>query len=180
MMSNRLIIIIVFLSIIIYGCSYSNKAPKQNHRDDLIVIKGAKDIKYYNLHGTEQVSYRVSMAYPAGTALVEISERLKARGWEPLTESFLNPGLPSSHVTGWGWFEDGTKPFHPWIYQWLADWKNNNGDILSFVLRYESINKKAILLKNNNLQIYGIFTTASLAEADREAILKKKPPPSNK
>lgn len=170
-MSNRLIIIIVFLSIIIYGCSYSNEAPKQNHRDDLIVIKGAKDVKYYNLHGTEQVSYQVSMAYPASRALVEISERLKARGWKPLEEDYLNPGLPSSHVRGWGSFIDGTKPSNPLIYQWLADWKNNHGDIVRYGLRYESTNRENIILENlTNLEIYAIFTPTSLAEAGRKLI----------
>lgn len=177
-MSYRIIVSIFFLFFIIFGCSSSNEVPIQQHRDDLIVIEGARDLKYYNFHGTEQVAYRVDLAYPAGKALVDICEKLKERGWEPLAESFLNPGLPSSHVTGWSWFEDGTKPSNPWIYQWLADWKNNNGDILSFALRYETTNKKAILLENNNLHIYGIYMTASLAEEGRK--LKPPKPPSSK
>lgn len=176
MINYRLLRIIVFSVLIIYGCSASNEAPKQNHSGDLIVIQGARDVKYANLHGTEQVSYRVSMAYPATKALSDIYERLKARGWVPLEEDYLNPGHPSSHVLGWGSFTDGTKRGNPWIHQWLAQWKNNNRDILWYALRYESGDKKGLLIENLNLQIEGIFVPASLAEAEREEILKKKSP----
>lgn len=175
MMNHLLLRIIVFSVFIIYGCSSSNEAPKGSHSDDLIVIEGGKDVKYYNLHGTEQVYYRVDMAYPAGKALVDICKKVNARGWEPLKESFLNPGIPSSHVRGWGSFTDGTKPSNPLIHQWLADWKNKNGDILWYGLHYELPDKKSFILENNKLEIHAGFIPASLAEADREAVLKKKP-----
>lgn len=85
------------------------------------------------------VSYHVTSKFPATPVIELISKKLQKAGWEPLKYDFLNPSLPSSHVTGWTYFLDGTKDPTQCVHQWLRDWKDPSGNIVIYAFRYEQL-----------------------------------------
>ncbi len=116
------------------GCSSSDNpnAPPGS----LIELPGAQKVRRVKNKFQTQLSYELEVKYPAKVALDEILDKVKKSGWTPLSEDYLNPGLPSSHVRGWSDYDDLSKQPPTHVYQWLAQWKNANGDILWYVFYY--------------------------------------------
>jgi hypothetical protein len=56
--------------------------------------------------------------------------------WHGRTEHFLNKGIPTSQVRGWQEFDDLSvkPPEHVW--QWLGEWQDASGRILTLALVY--------------------------------------------
>lgn len=147
MIQKQIANIVVVIFIICLGCNISNK-EKLKHSDALISVIGAKNLQYSKLQGAEQLIYNVEIEYPATSIINEISQKLAKEGWKPLMEDYLNPGIPSSHVKGWSNFIDATKKPHQIVYQWLAQWENENHDILWCILRYSYPKDSHADLKN--------------------------------
>jgi len=111
--------------------------PDEATSEALIVLDGATQLQrdpgaYWSFH----VAYALTEKHPASNAIQQISSRLKALGWTPLQDDWLNPGLPSSHVRGWTDFVDGTTtPMHH-VHQWGAQWQDKSGNIVGYTLRY--------------------------------------------
>ncbi len=101
-----------------------------------MVWRSAKEIKHAKDVGADKVSYKVQTDYPADDVISFISKELKGKGWEPLREDYLNPGVPSSHVRGWTEFSDSTTHPETHVHQWLAQWENDAGDIVWYTLQY--------------------------------------------
>lgn len=104
----------------------------------LLIFPKGENVRYDPHHegGVWQAYYNVQVEYPAEEVLQFICNGLEHHGWQPLTEDILNPGEASSHVTGWGNFLDGTTSPETVVDQWLAQWKNAQGDVVWYVLRY--------------------------------------------
>ena len=74
--------------------TFDKKPP--NYPDALILLPNASEIRYYELAGTYQLTYRVSVEYPAKPAIATISEELKRliwRWWVGPREVFDNENL---------------------------------------------------------------------------------------
>jgi hypothetical protein len=84
----------------------------------------------------DTLTYRVTEAYPAVATLSFIRSAVEANGWIPLKDDFLNPGLPSSHVKGWGTVIDETVSPSQTLHAWHAQWTNRHGDIVVYHLDY--------------------------------------------
>jgi hypothetical protein len=168
MIRNKLFTIVAGCLFLV-GCTVSNEERGANFSDSLIVVSGAQKIQYTKFEGTDQLLFEIKVDYPAKTVLEEISEKLKSKGWQPLSEDYLNPGLPSSHVRGWTDFIDGTKSPRRKVYQWLAQWENKNGDILWCTLKYSyPLTAKPDL---EDLTVSEAFWPAKLAsEARKQAV----------
>jgi len=145
-----------------------NESPK--YSDSLIIVKGAKDLRYSKYEGTDQVIYDVVVQYPATQVLNEISKKLEAKDWKPLKEDYLNPGLLSSHVEGWTDFIDGTTKPRKKVHQWLAQWENKNRDIMWVALRYSYPEGSKANLKS--LTVYMSFMPSELAIEAKEQVLE--------
>jgi hypothetical protein len=78
----------------------------------------------------------MTTSYPAEQFLAEIDGRLKASGWQAQEMDFLNPTIRTSNARGWTAFVDARKAPHVGVHQWLGDWRNQKGDIVSYGLRY--------------------------------------------
>jgi len=148
--------------------TFDKKPP--NYPDALILLPNASEIRYYELAGTYQLTYRVSVEYPAKPAIAAISEELKRLNWAPLGEDYLNPGLSSSHVRGWTSFEDATKKPRQTVHQWLADWENQTGEVVTYGFRYQYESGKTEDLRH--LTVIAIFIPAPLAKQTREQALE--------
>ncbi len=85
---------------------------------------------------------------------------------------FLNPGLPSSHVTGWQSFADGTTNPPTFVQQWLADWENSKGDVVVYGLQYR--HKDRTTQDSDTLRVFGSYSSKAIADKQRDAAKSSK------
>ena len=123
--------------------------------DSLVTVKGAFNIKYTKLNGTQQVTYSIVAQYPASNVISEINNQLKIKGWSALEKDWLNPQIPTSHVRGWTNFIDETKDPNQEVHSWNSNWENAQGDILIYVLTYSNPLKTESNM--SDLKILAIF-----------------------
>ncbi len=100
-------------------------------------LPGATEVKAVGGDGVFEVSYVVDSAYPAADVLAAIAASIPPE-WTPRSEDSLNPGLPTSHVRGWGDHENLTTTPESWAHTWQSEWQNQAGDVLSYNLIYTS------------------------------------------
>lgn len=159
----------------IYGCERAEQKKSANYPDALILLPNATNVKYYELGGSLQLTYKVKVDYPASNVIEAISNKLGQDKWHILKEDFLNPGSSSSHVGGWYSYENATKSPTQIDHLWKADWENQAGDIVTYVFLYQyGKNERKDL---NNLTVYGIFISSPLAKQSRaeiEELIKKR------
>jgi len=106
------------------------------HSDALIVCQGAIGTKWTTAKGVEQLSYQVSVDYPATAVISCVSTALRETGWRPLRQDYWNPKLPSSRVRGWMHFVDTTVQPQATVDQWSGQWKSKTGEVVWYTLRY--------------------------------------------
>lgn len=164
-------------------CAAANLCPAQTaspakHSDALIVVPGAIRPDYVNLSGDrQQLSYTIKLQYPARDVLSVLANQLTKRNWKPLKEDFLNPGLPTSNVRGWTFFEDGTEHPAAYVRQWMGDWANEAHDMVTYVLQYRSADTSTRDLRT--LQVIAIYIPArTVAEMKRAMAAQRTKHPS--
>lgn len=148
-------------------CSWCQQSPNGDGKIQsfFVVVPGATGIKQSIFQGKDQIIYHVQSEYPADDVLSTISIRLKKLGWEPLAEDWLNPGLPSSRVRGWVYFEDATTKPATSVRAWGEDWENSTHDILSYMLDYTCPdNRCSSTLNLRDLRVVAIRIPADLAK----------------
>jgi hypothetical protein len=84
------------------------------------------------------VSYRLEAEFPAPAVTSEVNSMAAASGWQPLTEDFFNPGIPTSHVRGWTSYLDLSRGPQAAMHQWQSAWRNAAGDLLEYSLWYRT------------------------------------------
>ena len=153
-----------------HGCRGPHSQNPKDYDSSLIVLDNAKDVRFAKYYKTDQVSYHIAVNYPASGVIEEIASRLKATGWVALTEDYLNQGIKSSLIRGWGYFIDGTKNPNEEVHQWMADWQNDKRDIVRYSLRYSyPINGKKDM---TNLLIVVIYSPAEVVNENKRIIKK--------
>ncbi len=142
----------------------------QNFPVELTFLPNATNIRYYELGGTFQLIYRIQADYPAGDLIAVVSAELERRKWRPLQEDYLNPGLPSGHVRGWQRFNQPAKNPPQTIHQWLANWENQDGDVMSygFIYQYDSHGKQDL----KDMTVIAIFVPAQIAKEMRKKVIQ--------
>jgi hypothetical protein len=129
------------------------------------VVPGATSLQQTVFQGKDQIIYRLKCEYPAEDVLNAIRTRLKQVGWKPLREDWLNPGLPSSFVRGWTYYEDSTTKPATSVRSWNADWENSSHDILTYMLDYTcQDNLCASTLNLHDLRVVVIHVPAEIAK----------------
>jgi hypothetical protein len=152
------------------GACDQQGAPNEHLRPEaLIVLDGAYEIENRDENeGT--VLYKVNEPYPAGPAVETIRRRLESRGWRPLSEDFLNPGVPTSLVRGWGNYEDRTGAVPVEVHQWTAQWEDDSKRIVWYVLTYDGIRGPGDELRADGpLKIRATLLSQATVKALREA-----------
>ena len=146
------------------------KAYSQNPEDystTLIVFPDAENVIYSKMNENDAVVYNVSIEYPAPNVVSYLSRHLENMGYRPLRESYLNPGIPSSHVRGWTGYRDISVTPEKRVRQWLAEWQNEDGNLVFGALRYENpVGREEDL---TNLKVFVSYYPASVAKAMLEA-----------
>ena len=119
------------------GCDRNEVSQNpSDYSPALIVADGATRIVYDQNRGAEQVAYSVEIPYPADGFIQDLEGRLSGQGWLPLKADFMNPKLPTAHVTGWVDQTDMRVRPPLRVHAWNAEWANGDGDILVYVLSY--------------------------------------------
>jgi hypothetical protein len=107
-----------------------------NLEQALVEPPGAYNLIHGSQDGSWEVAYDLEEPYPAREFLDWLTRRLTDLGWKPLRESWLNPGTPTSHTSGWSKHEDGMVTPSLRVDQWWGEWTNAAGAILFYVLKY--------------------------------------------
>jgi hypothetical protein len=139
----------------------------------LYIPKHTQKLGYVTgLRQRAQVFYVVHEPYPAKQLLKEIESSLKGGSWKPLKEDWLNPGMPSSLVSGWSDHGDGTSGtlMHVWI--WTAQWENANGVLIEYTLRYVRPWRAKDDL--SDVRVNASWLSAAEARATRDTIPKAR------
>ena len=112
----------------------SSQRP-ESFPDYLTVPDDATDVCY--MDGDEpSLSYNIKELYPATETLAYLADRLERAGWRKLEYDVLNPEYPSSHQHGWSDHEYRESSESRIKHQWVADWINNQDEILHAFLSY--------------------------------------------
>ncbi len=163
--------LVVFVVCISAWCQQSKHAAAEIRPTFFVVARGATEVKQSRWQGHDQIVYRIQASYPAADVLKTIAVRLGQLGWKPLKEDWLNPGLPSSHVRGWTYFEDETTKPATSVRAWSADWENGVHDILTYQLEYRCAgNLCSSTLDLHDLRVVAIHIPADLAERMKATI----------
>ena len=156
-MNSKFISVVIILIVAFANSSCATKSDQKlsEFSDSLVTVKGAFNIKYTKLNGTQQVTYSIVAQYPASNVISEINNQLKIKGWSALEKDWLNPQIPTSHVRGWTNFIDETKDPNQEVHSWNSNWENAQGDILIYVLTYSNPLKTESNM--SDLKILAIF-----------------------
>jgi hypothetical protein len=121
------------------ACSRQPAAPQLHVPPQIVVPAGAYDIGSRELvDGTVGVGYRLHEPFPADGLLARVRGALPAPAWQPLERDWLHPDSPSSHQRGWSDFTDGTKSPSTRVHAWSAQWRDAQGNVVIYYLRYDS------------------------------------------
>lgn len=170
----RIWISLIFISLLFVSC---NTHPP----DALIVLTGANHPKRFYVRGMDQIVYRLQEKFPATQAIHDISQQLETKGWQPLKEQYLHPELPSSHAIGWTFYEDKRIGYTSFVFEWSADWKDKQNNIVTYSFRYRDPAKKyaqkTYILKptNSDLYVAASYMPEKVARTIRESAGKYKP-----
>jgi hypothetical protein len=158
---------VALLLVVLFGCHTKSSQNPKDYSDSLLVLSGASDISYAKVGNTDQVMYTVKVEYPALNIINELQSKTDGKGWSPLKEDFMNPGIPTSIVRGWTKFEDASKQPITEVHAWVTDWQNKKGDILQYHLTYRYPIKSQPDM--SSLKVVAIYFPADTAAALKKA-----------
>jgi hypothetical protein len=165
--------LVIFVCLLALSC-------KEELPASIIILKDAKNQKNFYTGGINRVFYRLDQRFPAEDAIKQISTKLESTGWTPLSEDFLHPGDSNSLVTGWAIYEDPPKKPEMMIYEWSANWKDKQENIVSYTFQYKDPIDKfrhgTVILKpaNSKLDVNVVYMPEKVAKSMRESINRKK------
>lgn len=166
---------LLFLTCICSWCQQSPNGDGRATASFFVVVPGASGVKQSTFQGQDQIIYHIQSEYPADDVLNTIRVHLKKLGWEPLKEDWLNPGLPSSHIRGWTYYEDETTKPATSVRAWGAQWENGAHDILEYGLEYRCPgNLCSSTYDLRDLRVIAIHIPADLAKRIKATIPEKK------
>lgn len=154
---------------------------KEELPSSIIILKGARDQKNFYTGGINRIFYRLDEKFPADDAIKQISTKLENSGWAPLNEDYLHPGNSNSLVSGWAIYEDPPKRPEMMIYEWAANWKDKQENIVAYTLQYkdpiDKFRHATVILKPTNslLNVNVVYMPQEVAKSMRESINRKKP-----
>lgn len=121
-----------------FACDHQEEVSQNppDYPPSLAAAAGAIGVSYDRNRGADQVRYILKTAYPAEDFVESLNIRLGKEGWTPLKADFMNPDVPTAHVTGWAVMTNyGVQPAAK-VHLWNGEWQNQAGDILVYVLTY--------------------------------------------
>lgn len=122
--------IVVVLALCAAACQQPRERLQTNLPSELILLPEARHVKYTRDDQSVTIGYEADLAFPAD-ALLGAVKRALGNEWRALNDIWLNPGVPSSHVTGWTYYPDGR-------HYWRAEWRAPDDRLVEYILQYQS------------------------------------------
>jgi len=130
---------LVLLAVCSVFCAQSLDIPASSLPPELAVPAAATGVTAHRAGKLAAVEYHLSTPYPAERFLAGTTAQLEHRGWKAAERDLLNPTIPTSNVRGWTSYVDARVSPHVGVHQWLGDWRNAEGDVVSYALQYSSV-----------------------------------------
>jgi hypothetical protein len=115
--------------------------PVESLPPALVIVKEARVATAWVDHGGSfdslGVRYSVRAPYPATEVLADVSERLRALGWESTPTEGPDSGTPAESP-GWRTGPDDYGRPTAEVFRWRGQWRNKAGDKALYTLTYES------------------------------------------
>jgi hypothetical protein len=136
-LQSRLLILLVALVLLFCNAAFGQQVKSAEGESSFsVIVSGATNVIRHELRGgRQQMSYHVQAEYPAQDVLDTIRRELKQRGWSPLPADFFNPGVASSIVRGWDYYEDHASKPKTSVRVWQADWRRQR-ELVTYRLEY--------------------------------------------
>jgi len=161
--STRLMILVLTGVATFAGCQRRTAQQQAPVPSAFFIPDGARNVEHQERQGIHEVSYEVDAAYPASSFLCELTQHLDQRQWRGLREDALNPGSESSLVRGWGDYGNATRQPETHVHSWSAEWRNQDGDLLTYGLKYEY--PETAKPELSKLKVLGLVWPANVARA---------------
>ena len=162
-MSKIAFLLFSSFALLFFACTGNDLNPDGFKNEYFFKSEKAKDIKEIKTHwGTHECHYSLNTKYPAEELISQIHSYYEKHGFQPQKEDFLNPGMKTSEVIGWGDFLDkGIK-----IFSWQSQWKDLDGNYIVLVLEYKESPPTGIKGDLNVTQIFMPKTKVAEARKD--------------
>ena len=174
-MTTRIFLAALVSLAAVVGCG--KEAPSATppvHPDILIVLPDAKDVTYTKDYDGS-VSYRLPEPHPADATLAQIRSQLEGKGWKPVPEDLMDPGVTNSHDRGWMNFIDGTRNDAN-VFVWSGAWESTRGDHVEYWLRYDYPKDSGPMSAKPPLQLKAFYMTAPTVNIIREDVRRRETP----
>lgn len=131
--SNGIRVVISILLLLI--CSSCN-AQQSHHgwpeyvQNSIWVPQGAQNLRYTRDANTYQASYNIATCYPPNNMINQMTDVMKSRGWQRLTDDPVNRGQKPSHEITPGGMSWETHP-------WMDYWRDISGNTIFYGFRYK-------------------------------------------
>jgi hypothetical protein len=126
-----------------------------------VIVESAREVRRTSEYDGA-VYYLVEDPYPGSVIIKEITRRIEMTpGWQPSAETPISAEGNDSRSWGSYYESSGAK-----VYQWIGSWKNPQGDLLTYVLRYEVADPNAVA---HTMKVSAIYMTAATVASMRNA-----------
>jgi hypothetical protein len=164
--------LMTILLVTVLQASIQAQEPIGKPPASLLIYPKSENVRYNQQQGAWWAYYDVKVQYPADDVLRFIRGKLEGLGWSPLKEDIFNPGEPSSHITGWRDFVDGRTTPKTKVHQWLAQWKDPQGNVVWYVLKYRHpVGKSSI---PNTMSVVATYYPASIVQQQLKWVQDEK------
>jgi hypothetical protein len=123
--------VVVVLALCAAACRQHREVIPNDLPAELILLPKARHVKYTRGDQSVTIGYEADLAFPADVLLGTINRSLGSP-WRALNDIWLNPGVASSHVTGWTYYPDGR-------HYWRAEWRAPDDRMVEYILQYQSV-----------------------------------------
>lgn len=96
----------------------------------------AEEIRYGKAGPIEELSYVARVEYPATNFLSTVALQLQDQGWTAAKTFHDDDDNKTSNFSGWSEFTDRTERLPRRIRTWEGEWRNAEGEAISYMLRY--------------------------------------------
>jgi hypothetical protein len=129
---------VLLYAISMVACGPAGSGTEHKSTDfHFFVPPDAQNVREQSRQNVVEVAYSVATPYPAGRFICELENAVAHDRWHGLREDFMNPGLPTSLIRGWNDIVNGLKKPETHVHGWSSEWLNDEGELLSYWLRYE-------------------------------------------
>lgn len=163
--SSRTLCLVAFLVVCGASCAHDPAViSDEKGPSPLLVVAGGTDVRRSaEYDGT--TSYKVEDPYPGSVFRARLAEQLSSMGWTKSQETFLSLAGGDNGPVDWRRTKEGGQ----FVTELDEGWKNNQGDLVTYILRYRGDDTGV----NGHLEVQAVLTKAATVARLRRAAAQK-------